>query len=98
MIEFCVWVNNKLSKLFHTCAMTAAMTLISIGLTDKNNKELFAGDKVQIVNGANAGKILYKIRAAAKAYTVEGDLSNDAKDPRPLQVSCKKIIRLTQQG
>jgi hypothetical protein len=70
--------------------------MVTLGLKDKNDQELFAGDTVQIVNGANAGKTLYQIRAAAKSYTIEGNLSANPKDQRPLQVSCKKVMRLTK--
>ncbi|MGE4130494.1 MAG: hypothetical protein AB7F86_02585 [Bdellovibrionales bacterium] len=66
----------------------------SLGLTDKNNCELFAGDTVQIVNGANAGKTLYKIRASAKSYTIEGSLSPEADASPSIQISCKKVMRV----
>ncbi len=70
--------------------------MVSLGLNDKNGQELFADETVQIVNGAKAGKALYKIRAAAKAYTIEGNLSTRPDDPQPFQISCKKVMRLTK--
>lgn len=72
--------------------MTARM--ISLGMKDKNGQELFADETVQIVNGANAGKELYKIRAAARAYTIEGNLSTKPDDPQPFQISSRKVMRL----
>jgi hypothetical protein len=70
--------------------------MASLGMKDKNYQELFAGDKVQIVNGANAGKALHKIRAAGRPYYIVGDLGTGTKAPVPVEISCKKVMRLTK--
>lgn len=68
--------------------------MASLGLKDKIGQELFAGDRVQIVNGAKAGTVLHKIRVVGKPYTIEGDL--DEKDPAKgsLEIANKKVRRM----
>jgi hypothetical protein len=71
--------------------------MVSLEIKDKNGQELFAGDTVQIVNGADAGKTLYNIRASKKEFYIEGFL--DAKDEKSMvHIMCKKIMRLTKSA
>lgn len=72
--------------------------MLSLGLNDKNGQELFAGDKVQIVNGRHSGAILYKIRAYPRAFTIEGNLSEKAEDTRTIHIACRKVLRLMPSG
>lgn len=66
----------------------------SLGFRDKNGQELFAGDRVQIVNGAKAGTVIHNITAAAKPFTNSGGvhLKDGRKDP--LEIVAKKVIKL----
>ena len=65
-----------------------------IGMKDKARKHLYAGDKVQIVNGPNSGTVIYKIRASNQPYTIVGDLNPKDSKLGSLEVLSKKVIKL----
>lgn len=68
--------------------------MASLGLKDKIGQELFAGDKVQIVNGATSGTVIYKIQAAGKPYTVVGNLNEKDGKMGTLEVAAKKVRKI----
>jgi len=65
-------------------------------LRDKIGNELKAGDKVQIVNGAHAGKVIYKIKIGEKPYTIRGQV--DAKDETRgvIETISKKVRKIVE--
>lgn len=65
-----------------------------LGMRDKAGEDLSAGDTVQVVNGANSGKVLYKIRAAGKPYAIVGDLSKEPAKSETIEVLSKKVRKI----
>ena len=66
----------------------------SLNLKDKVGAELFAGDKVQIVNGAKSGTILYKIQASRKPFTIEGCLNEKDEKLGIVVIETKKVRKI----
>ncbi len=68
--------------------------MISLRMKDKKGQELFEGDRVQVVNGAQSGQILTQIKAAAKPFTLVGTVKGPDGKATSVEVVAKKVLKL----